>query len=235
ALLVRAIERRISDAVVGDRHAEAIAERPQVALVHLLLLVRDVLALAGLAEAVALDGAREDDGRHALRRHRAAIRVVDLLRIVAADAKVLQLAVAQMTHHFEQPQIRAPEILTEVGAVLDHVALVLAVDDFAHALDEQAVAVVLEQPVPLRAPQHLDNVPSGAAEHRFELLDDLAVSADRTVEPLQVAVDDEDQVVELLAGRERDRTQRFRLVRLTVAEEGPDLLIGRRLETSVLE
>ena len=56
--------------------------------------------------------------------------------------------------------------------------------------------------IPIAAPQHLDDVPAGAAEDRFELLDDLAVAADRTVEPLQVAVDDEDQVVELLARRE---------------------------------
>ena len=35
----------------------------------------------------------------------------------------------------------------------------------------------------------------------FEFLDDLAVAAHRAVEPLQVAVDDEDQVVELLARR----------------------------------
>ena len=45
----------------------------------------------------------------------------------------------------------------------------------------------------------LIDVPARAAERRFELLDDLAVAADRTVEALQVAVDDEDQVVELFA------------------------------------
>ena len=167
--------------------------------------------------------------------HGRAIGVVHLLRIVAADAQVLQLVVGQVLHHLEQPRVGAPEVLAEIRAVLDDVALVLAVDDLAHALDEQAVGVAREQVVPLRAPQHLDDVPAGAAEDGLELLDDLAVAAHGAVEPLQVAVDDEDEVVELLAGGERDRAERLRLVRLAIAEEGPDFLVGRLLEPAVLE
>ena len=64
---------------------------------------------------------------------------------------------------------------------------------------EQAAVIVGEERIPVGAPQHLDDVPAGAAEGGLELLDDLAVAANRPVEPLQVAVDDEDQVVELLA------------------------------------
>jgi hypothetical protein len=45
------------------------------------------------------------------------------------------------------------------------------------------------------------------------------------VEALQVAVDDEDQVVELLARREADRTERLGLVHLAVAAEDPDLAV----------
>src|SRR4051812_40487752 len=86
-----------------------------------------------------------------------------------------------------------------------------------------ALAVGLEQRVPAPAPDDLDDVPARAAEHGLELLDDLAVAADRAVEALQVAVDDEDQVVELLARGERDRAERLGLVGLAVAEEGPHL------------
>src|SRR3712207_8353317 len=55
-----------------------------------------------------------------------------------------------------------------------------------------------------------DDVPPRAAEDRLELLDDLPVAAHGAVEALQVAVDDEDEVVELLAARHRDRAQRLR-------------------------
>src|SRR6185436_17568578 len=68
-------------------------------------------------------------------------------------------------------------------------------------------------------------VPAGTAENAFELLDNLAVAANGPIEPLQVAVDDEDQIVEIFATRERNRTERFRLVRFAVAHEGPDLAV----------
>ena len=74
-----------------------------------------------------------------------------------------------------------------------------------------------------RAPDDLDDVPAGAAEQRFEFLDDLAVAAHRAVEALEIAVDDPDQVVEILARGERDGAERFRFVAFAVAEERPDL------------
>ena len=82
-----------------------------------------------------------------------------------------------------------------------------------------------DQLVPVRAPDDLDHVPARAAEARFQLLDDLSVAAHRPVQPLQVAVDDEDQVVELLPRSQRDRAQRLRLVRLAVSQKGPDLAL----------
>ena len=116
-------------------------------------------------------------------------------------------------------------MLADVGAGLDDVLLVLAVDDLVHALDEEAGVVRLDERVPVAAPDDLDDVPAGAAEGGLQLLDDLAVAAHRAVEALEVAVDDEDQVVELLAGGEGDGAQGLRLVGLAVAEEGPDLAV----------
>ena len=140
---------------------------------------------------------------------------------MAAARQLLELIVGEMLDQLEQPRVGAQEMLADVGARFDGVLLILAVDDFAHALDEQPVAVLGEQRIPLAAPEDLDDVPAGAAERRLELLDDLAVAAHRAVEPLQVAVDDEDQVVELLARRQRDGAERFGLVGFAVADETP--------------
>ena len=235
ARLGRPVERHLLDLVVRDRDAEAGPERPDLLFVHLLLLVGDVLALAALAEAVALDRAGEDDGRLALVLGRRLVGVEHLLGIVAADAHLLQLVVGEVLDHLQQPRVGAEELLADVGARHHRVLLVLAVDDLAGALAQQALVIAREQLVPLAAPQHLDDVPAGAAEHRLELLDDAAVAADRAVEALQVAVDDEDQVVELLARRERDGAERLGLVGLAVAEERPHLLIGARLEAAILQ
>src|SRR5690606_23960537 len=113
--------------------------------------------------------------------------------------------------------------------------LVLAVDGLHHQLAQDAVLVAGQQRIPVAAPDRLDDVPAGAAEVALQLLDDLAVAAHRAVEALQVAVDDEDEVVEALAPGDRDRAQAFRLVGLAVAEEAPDLAVGLRHQAAGLE
>jgi hypothetical protein len=56
AALLEAQERQLRDLLVGQvDDLEAVAERAQHVLAHLLLLVGDVLALAGLTHPVALD------------------------------------------------------------------------------------------------------------------------------------------------------------------------------------
>ena len=95
--------------------------------------------------------------------------------------------------------------------------------------------VLSEQRVPVGAPQHLDHVPAGAAEQRLEFLDDLAIPAHRSVEPLQVAVDDERKVVEILARGQRQRANRFGLVHLAVAEDAPDAASRRVADAPMLQ
>ena len=194
----------------------------QLLLVELLLLVGDVAAFARLAQAVALDRLGQDDRRRAAVLDGRLVGRVDLRRIVAAAAELAQLLVAQVVDHRLQPRIDAEEMLADVGAGHDRVLLQLAVDDLAHAADQQAVGVLGQQRVPVGAPEDLDHVPAGAAEGPFQFLHDLAVAADRAVQPLQVAIDDEDQVVEAFAGGQGDGAQRLRLVALAVAQEGPD-------------
>ena len=120
------------------------------------------------------------------------------------------------------------EMLADVGAGFDSVLLIVAVERVRHARDQQPFVVVREQRIPVVAPDDLDDVPAGAAKRRFELLDDLAVAAHWAIEPLQIAIDDEDQIVELLACRQRDRSEALRLIHLAVAEKRPNATIGGR-------
>ncbi|KAF1042977.1 MAG: hypothetical protein GAK34_02735 [Delftia tsuruhatensis] len=163
---------------------------------------------------------------------------IDLLRIVAAAAQVPDLVVAHVLDHLQRARIAAEEVLAHVGAVIGLERLVVAVVALGHDLLEHAVLVLGQQLVPALAPQQLDDVPAGAAELALEFLDDLAVAAHRTVQALQVAVDHEDQVVQLFAGGQGDRTQRLDLVHFPVAAEDPDLAVfgvGNAAGVQVLE
>ena len=211
---------------VGDRQVEPVAERLEVGLGELLHLVRGVAALERL-QRPALDRLGEDHRRLAHVGARRGERGVHLAVVVPAARKAAQVVVGPVLDHAPQPRVAAEEVLADVRAGLHRVGLVLPVGGLVHLVDQHPVTVTGQQRVPVPAPDHLDDVPAGSAEVRLELLDDLAVAADGAVEALQVAVDDEGEVVQLLAGGHPDRAEGLHLVHLAVAEERPDVRVGR--------
>src|SRR5205823_569614 len=88
AVVGRLVEARLRYLLVRQGHAEPRAELAQLLLVELLLLVRDVPALAGLTQAVALDRGGEDDRRRAGVLGGGLEGGVDLLRVVAAAGQL---------------------------------------------------------------------------------------------------------------------------------------------------
>src|SRR6266704_4370663 len=64
---------------------------------------------------------------------------------------------------------------------------------------------------------------------------DLAVAAHRPVEALQIAIDHENEVVQLLAHRHGQRAHRLGLVHFTIAEKCPYLAVGGRHDAAMLE
>ena len=102
-----------------------------------------------------------------------------LVRIVAAAVQAPDVLVAHARDELQRFGMLAEEMLAHEGAVVRLVVLVFAVDRLLHDAQENAVLVAREQRIPVRAPDHLDHVPAGAAEVALELLDDLAVAAHR--------------------------------------------------------
>jgi hypothetical protein len=145
------------------------------------------------------------------------------VRVVAAAVQAPDVIVRHVGDHFQQLGILAEEVAAHIRAVARLEHLILAVDGFFHALHQQPVLVPRQQRIPVRAPDHLDHVPAGAAEISLELLDDLAVAAHGTVEALQVTVHHEHEIVQTLACGHSDRAERFGLIHLTVAHESPHL------------
>src|ERR1700676_2650290 len=226
AVFRRFVKGSLRDFFIRDGNAEPRAELPQLVFVHLFLLVGDVAALAGFSEAIALDCFHQDDRRRAFVLDRGFVSAVNLLRIVSSEPHLMELLVGEMLDHLQKTAIDTKKMLAEVCAGFDAILLILAVHHFAHALYEKAVAIFFKQRIPIAYPEDFDNVPSGAAKNGFQLLNDLAVSAHPAIEPLQIAVDDEDQIIELLAGAQSYRAERFRLVGFAVADECPNLAVG---------
>ncbi len=163
------------------------------------------------------------------------VGVVDLDRVMAAAVQAGELLVGHVLYKIEQFGVLAKEVLAKVGTTLGLVGLEVAIDALFHALEQEAGVVALEEGIPVRTPDNLDDVPAGAAEVAFELVDDALVAAHGTVEALQIAVDDEDEVVEVLARGQADGTEGVDFVSLAVADEGPDLAVSGLDELAILQ
>ena len=122
---------------------------------------------------------------------------------MAAEAQRAQLLVGDVFHQLQQPGSPAEKLLADVGAGFDDEASAYSPSTTSPMrLTSKPSVSRSNSRIPVAAPQDLDDVPAGSAECRFQFLHDLAVAAHRTVQALQVAVDDENQVVEIFARRQ---------------------------------
>ena len=227
--------RRFADLVIRKGDAQFGTQVAQAFLVDHLLLMGGVLALAPFTQPVPLDRLGQDDRRRAPVFHCGLVRRVDLLLVVTAAVDGPHVLVGEQLGHFDEPGVYAEEVVPLVLAVGNGVLLVLSVDDLPHALDEQSLVVLSQQGIPSTPPDHLDDVPAGPVEGGFQFLYDLAVSPDGSVQTLQVAIYHEDQVVQLLTGRQGNGAQGFGLVRFSVPEECPYLAAVALLQIPVFQ
>ena len=120
---------------------------------------------------------------------------VHLLWVVAAAFEVPNFVVTEVSNHLKCAWIAAEEMFSYIGTIIGFKGLVVAVQSVHHDFAQRAVFVACQEGIPLTAPQEFDHVPARTSEFAFEFLHDLAVTAHRTVQALQVAVHHEDQVV----------------------------------------
>ena len=219
---------------LGKRDIELRDKGGKAFVGELLLGVGGVTCLRS-GETVALDGFGENDRRTTLVLQGALVGVVDLERIVAAAVEAGELLIGPVFDELEQFRVLAEEFLAQVGATLGLVGLEVPVDTLLHALQQQALVIALKELVPIRAPDDLDHVPGGAAEHAFKLVDDALVAAHGAVQSLKIAVDNKNEVVETFTGGQRDRTEGVNLVGFSVPHKGPDLAVRMWDEAAVLQ
>ncbi len=221
--------------LVLDGELQAVPEQLELLNRQLLHLVCDVAGLDRAGQGPSLDGLGQDHHRGACELDRCAVRRIQLAVVVAPPAEPSQVIVGQVLHDLLEPGVRPEEVLPDVIARFHCVLLELPVQGGVHLVDQHAVVVPGQQVVPFSAPHHLDDVPAGAPEHRLQLLDDLAVAADRPVQALEVAVHHEDQVVQGLPGGQGQRGHGLGLVHLAVADEAPYPLARGVLDAPGLE
>ncbi|CAB4565003.1 unannotated protein [freshwater metagenome] len=218
---------------VGNRDLQEITHLFQVVELELLHLVRRIATFEVLAETVTLDRVSENHGGLTLVLCGGLEGRVDLLVVVSASLESPNLVVCISFDKFERTRVARKEVFANESPVFGLVRLEITVGGDVHEGAQRPLFVAREQVIPFATPNDLDDVPASASEEAFEFLDNLAVATNGTIKSLQVAVDDEVEVVESFVGRDLKLTATFDLIHLAVAEECPNLLVGGVLDTAV--
>mmetsp|Transcript_11979 Transcript_11979/g.24808 ORF Transcript_11979/g.24808 Transcript_11979/m.24808 type:complete len:205 (+) Transcript_11979:290-904(+) len=191
--------------LVSQGGVQHVPEGEHLVMLEALLLVLRVPALEG-RQTEALQRLCQDH-----REPAAALRVahgprhgrVDLLVVVTPGEHEGRDApsVREVRHAVCKP-VGLEHLLPQQRPILPRgVALAIAIGAARQDLDELAVVVVADKVIPHVAPDKLDAVEAGTSEETLELLDHLGVPATEAVQPLVVAVDYHDEVVQLLVAR----------------------------------
>mmetsp|Transcript_247 Transcript_247/g.801 ORF Transcript_247/g.801 Transcript_247/m.801 type:complete len:1043 (+) Transcript_247:305-3433(+) len=218
------------DLLVGQRDLQNSAEVHHLFLLHRLLLMDRVAPLEG-GQTESLQRFSQDHRRTSSALCvllRLCERRVDLLVVVAARLQVCgkQLIVAPMLDQVADAVVDEHFLPQKGTILLRGEALTIAIGSSLQHIDKAPVAVPLNEAGPCATPDELDAVVARAAEDALEFLDDLRVPPHRPVQPLVVAVDHHDQVVQALVAGPGDGVDRLRLVHLAVADEAPDAAAG---------
>ena len=95
----RPVKRRLHNFLVADRNVEPRAKLAKLFFVQLFLLMRNVAAFTGFAQAVAFYRFGEDDRGLALVFHCGLVSGVYLPRVMTAAQQFANLVVRQVVHH----------------------------------------------------------------------------------------------------------------------------------------
>src|SRR5262245_34960445 len=100
-----------------------------------------------------------------------------------------------MVDQLQQLRIFPEEMSTSITAWLDGVFLVITINSFLHPFQQKTGLVRRQELVPVRPPNHFNDIPASPLENSFKFLDNFAVATNRSIEALQVAVNDPNQVI----------------------------------------
>ena len=109
---------------------------------------------------------------------------------MATALEVPNLIIGVVSNHRCSAWIAIEEVLANKCSAFSFKCLVIAIESGVHQIHKRTFAILCKKWIPTAAPYNLDDIPACATEDRFELLNNLAVTAHRTIEALQITVND---------------------------------------------
>ena len=162
--------------LIRDGNTLLIAQLLQILQCQLLHLVGSIPALEVAAQAVTLNGVRQNHCRSVLGFQGPLVCRIDLAVVVPTTRQLPNLRIGPVFYQLGGPGILAKEMLPHVGAIVGLHRLEVAVGGGVHQIHQRPFLIGFEQLIPFAAPHDLNNRPASAPEEGLQLLNDLRVT-----------------------------------------------------------
>ena len=215
------VELQILYLCIGERQFETIAEFHQILLLEFLLLVRGHLALTSGTHTKTFFGLRKNHRRCAAVIGCCMIGRINLAQIMTAAFESIDFFVSERGTDGLQARTLTKEMFAIERAIIRSKSLQLSVHRAIECINQFTVGITRKERIPIRAPQEFDHIPASATKQGFQFIDDVTIAAHRSIETLQVTVDNEDEVIEFFARGQRERGERFGFIHLAITEHAP--------------
>src|SRR5690554_5027932 len=158
-------------------------------------------------------------------RHRLFISGVHFVRVVTTPVELVDILVSPVFYQLGQLGVLPEKMLASVRWTVVREVLQVTITDLVHGALHNAVFVLIKQGVPYAPPNDLDNIPARTTERAFQLLNNLAITPNRSIQTLQIAVNHEHQIIQIFPAGFRYTAKSFGLVGLAVTDKTPNLTV----------
>ena len=135
------------------------------------------------------------------------------------------MLIAESLSELGKLRVLAKEVIAVKAPILGGEGLHLPVHRVGKSFHQGLLDISGKQAIPVTAPNEFDHIPSRTAKEFFQFVNDAPVTANRTIQALQVAIDHPHQVVQFFAGGKRQCAHAFGLVHFPIAKHAPDFAL----------
>src|SRR5690606_6746757 len=119
---------------------------------------------------------------------------IHLVGIMATTIKAPNFLIAHAADHLKQFGVLAKKVFAHISTIIGLIGLVFTIYGFFHDTTQNTFFVASQQRIPVTAPNQLNDIPATATEITLQFLDDFAITTNRAIKTLQVAVDHKNKV-----------------------------------------
>ena len=141
---------------------------------------------------------------------------INFMRIMSTPVQSPYILIRHIGNHIQQFRVFPKKMSPCICSTLSFKSLILPIYSFIHTPAKKTLRVSCQQRIPIRTPNYFYNIPTCSPEFSFKFLYNFPVTSYRPVEPLQIAVNYKNKIVQIFTRCQTNCSQGLWLICFTI-------------------